>query len=260
MRRCLPIAFPGFLGLACALGLAVLSPGSARAAIVADLSSNRVTIQSNFTGTDVLLFGTVEPSSAAFQSGATLDVVAVVRGPRADIVARLKKPVFGLWLNAESRTFRRVPSYLAILSTRPIADFLKPATAKAAGFALREALPPPVEGNGTGEFRDAVVRLKRDAGLWLERSDGVRLITPSLFRATIPIPANVPLGMFEVEASLYAGDTRLGQWVLPLEVVKAGFEEQVASAAHTQPLLYGLGSAGLAILIGWLASAAFRRE
>ena len=45
-----------------------------------------------------------------------------------------------------------------------------------------------------------------------------------------------------------------------LEVIKAGFEQYVADAAHDHGLLYGLATALMALLTGWFASAVFRRD
>ena len=47
------------------------------------------------------------------------DIVATVSGPRETLVVRRKDRMFGIWANADSRTFVEVPSYLAMLSTRP---------------------------------------------------------------------------------------------------------------------------------------------
>jgi hypothetical protein len=39
-----------------------------------------------------------------------------------------------------------------------------------------------------------------------------------------------------------------------------GFEQFVASSARDHGLLYGLATAGLALLTGWIASVVFRRD
>jgi hypothetical protein len=44
------------------------------------------------------------------------------------------------------------------------------------------------------------------------------------------------------------------------EVVKAGFEQVVAEAAYRTPFLYGLITALMALLTGWLASVIFRKD
>jgi len=44
------------------------------------------------------------------------------------------------------------------------------------------------------------------------------------------------------------------------ELYKVGFEQIVANAARYHGLAYGLGTAGLALFVGWLASVVFRRD
>ena len=45
-----------------------------------------------------------------------------------------------------------------------------------------------------------------------------------------------------------------------LEVVKVGFEQLVANGARDHGLLYGLITAAMALLTGWLASVVFRKD
>ena len=46
-------------------------------------------------------------------------IIATAIGPSQNLVTRRKARMAGIWVNAESRTFMGVPSYLAVLSTRP---------------------------------------------------------------------------------------------------------------------------------------------
>ncbi len=44
------------------------------------------------------------------------------------------------------------------------------------------------------------------------------------------------------------------------EIVKVGFERFVASSAHDHGVSYGLVTAAMALMTGWLASIVFRRD
>jgi hypothetical protein len=44
------------------------------------------------------------------------------------------------------------------------------------------------------------------------------------------------------------------------ELVKTGFEQDVAALAREWSLLYGLAVAAMAVLFGWIASVIFRRD
>ncbi len=43
-----------------------------------------------------------------------------VAGPREMLVVRRKDRFAGIWTNAESRSFLNTPTYLAVLSNRPV--------------------------------------------------------------------------------------------------------------------------------------------
>jgi hypothetical protein len=44
------------------------------------------------------------------------------------------------------------------------------------------------------------------------------------------------------------------------EIVKVGFEQFVVSQSREHGLLYGMATAAMALLTGWIASVAFRRD
>ena len=85
-------------------------------------------------------------------------------------------------------------------------------------------------------------------------------LTPALYRAAIPIPDNAPTGNYEVDVKLFADGALLARTQTALEVVKVGFEQVVANAARDHGLLYGLATALMALLTGWLASVVFRKD
>src|SRR3981081_831404 len=98
--------------------LATAAPAAAER-LVSSLSSHRVLITPSFTGTELVLFGTVERDAASVPRRGSYDIVATGSGPRETLVVRRKERMFAIWANADSRTFVEVPSYLAMLSTRP---------------------------------------------------------------------------------------------------------------------------------------------
>ena len=83
-------------------------------------------ISSNFTGTELVLFGSVERDAATVPRRGGYDIVVTVIGPREGMVTRLKSRFFGIWTNTESYTFDRAPAYLAVLSNRPLDAIVPP--------------------------------------------------------------------------------------------------------------------------------------
>ena len=97
------------IALAFAAMVAGAPPASAER-LISTLSTSRVLIASNFTGADVVLFGSVERDAQTVARRGGYDIVVTVSGPRETIVTFRKQRIAGIWVNADSRTFVRVPS------------------------------------------------------------------------------------------------------------------------------------------------------
>ena len=249
--------------VALALGLVALPARGER--IVAEMSSRVVRITSNFNGVTLTLFGTVEDVAAPPPAG--YDVVVTVTGPRESSLAFQKARKWGIWVNARSRTFVNVPSYLAVLSTRPVDSIAPAATLQHEevgidNIALRLKFASRIVVTAAPEdpFRRAFVRLKGERGLYEERADGARFLTPSLYRAGIFLPAAAPVGSYDVDVKLFAGGSLVARTRAGFELRTVGFEQFIASAAVNHGIAYGLATALMAVMTGWLASVVFRRE
>ena len=244
------------------------SPPHARAErLITSLSTHQVMITQNFTGVDVVLFGSVERDAATVSRRGGYDIVVTVSGPRHEVVTRKKARVLGIWANAESRDFV-APAYMAVLTNRPQAEIAGPDLLLRLQVGLQNMLAPRSGANtrsivalrADDPFRDAFLRLKMSQGLYREVPDGVTLLAPTLFRANIPLPADAPLGTYEIDVKLFADGTNIARTTSALEIIKVGFEQYVANAAHEHGFLYGLATTCMALLTGWLASIIFRRD
>lgn len=246
-------------------GLVVLSiAGAAPAAaerLVTSLSAHQVLISSNFTGTELVLFGSIERDAATVPRRGGYDIVVTVIGPREGMVTRLKSRFFGIWTNTESYTFDRAPAYLAVLSNRPLDAILPADIARRMEIGLRNF--PLTQANGPQppeEFKEALIRLRKQRGFYREENAAVTFLTPNLFRASIAIPAESEIGNYEVDVRLFADGTPIARTSSALEIVKVGIEQFVVSAARDHALLYGLAVVLMAMSTGWLASIVFRRD
>jgi uncharacterized protein (TIGR02186 family) len=244
--------------------LAVLPPASAER-LVTSLSTQHVQIASNFTGADIAVFGTIDLAPPRGED-AIYDVVVTVLGPRQPFVTRRKERVLGLWVNVDSRQFVEAPAYLAVLTNRPLAeiageDVRRRERLGTAFVRLLQRIGPDFADTVEDDaFRQAFVRIKGEQGLYSENERGVTFLTGTVFRATIPLPPNVPTGHFEVEVKVLAGGRPMAQESSTLVISKVGFEQYVASQARDHALAYGLAVALLALATGWLASVVFRRD
>jgi uncharacterized protein (TIGR02186 family) len=248
--------------------LAVLPPAPAMAErLVASLSNHRVMVTSSFTGEELVLFGGIEMNGAAAQPHrGGYDVIVTVTGPRDTTVTFRKERMLGFWVNADSRVFEDAPDYLAVLSNRPLDAIASPETLRRLQIGLENIRLPQrasvniAAGGSDDPFRRAFIRIKNERGLYREVSNGVTFLAPTLFRASIPLPAEVQVGTYEVDVKLFANGAQIARTPAPFEVAKSGFEQVVSNAAREHGVLYGLATAMMALATGWFASVVFRRD
>jgi uncharacterized protein (TIGR02186 family) len=252
--------------LAALVGALLLGASSACAeTLVASLSTSRVLISSNYTGSSVVVFGTIERDAQTVSRAGGYDVVVTVRGPKQTLVVREKKPVGPIWVNRAEQTFEEMPAYLAVLSSAP----LETITTEPLRRRLRVGLDAVVDPRGSPanamprddhRFREALLRIEQRAGLYSLEERGVSFLTRTVFRAPIPVPATAPPGNYDVEIALFADHALLSRAHTSFELVKTGFEQRVADLARHWSAAYGVATAGVALLFGWLASVIFRRD
>jgi uncharacterized protein (TIGR02186 family) len=248
------------------LAIAFIANNIAHAeSLIVSVSNHRITVTPNYSGEELVLFGSIERDSKS-RANAEYDIVVTVSGPRADMVTRRKERKLGIWLNVDSREFIQVPSYLAIFSSRPINSIAPSDVQRRQQIGLNNTMLPQRIGPDVANvvasdpFRTAFLRLRTSHGLYREETSAVTFLTPTLFRTGIPLPAEVPIGTYNVDIKLFAGGALIARTETAFEIVKVGFEQFVANSARHNGLLYGLATAMMALMTGWLASVIFRKD
>ncbi len=248
------------------------------------LSDRTVDITSNFTGSAITVFGAIQRDASTVARASDYDVVVTVVGPPSDRVARLKERIFGIWINRRSRTFADVPSAYSVLSNRPVENIAHPALLQRFQIGVDALVPQDAEvdqqaapdnaaalapeanveqSDTLGEdntFARAFLRLKSEAQIYQEVPDGVSVINNNLFRARATFPADVPLGVFDVNIYLFSGGALLAEERVGILVRKTGFEQLVFQTSQRDPLIYGALAVFIAVFTGWLGSVVFRRS
>jgi uncharacterized protein (TIGR02186 family) len=233
--------------------------------LIVSVSNHRVTVTPNYSGEELVLFGSVE-KDANTPPNRNYDLVVTVFGPRADMVTRRKERRFGIWINTDSRQFLQVPTYLAIFSNRPIDAIASPEVQRRQQLGMNNVVLTQRVGTDyadvvpTDPFRAAFIRLKSQHGLYRESSSAVTFLTPTLFRSGIPLPAEVPIGTYTVDIKLFADGQLVTRAETAFEIVKVGFEQFVANTARQNGFAYGLATVAMALMTGWMASIVFRKD
>ncbi len=241
------------LALAAALAVAPFYRGLHAQGLIADSSSHLVAITTGFVGTDVLLFGATEGEG---------DIIIVVRGPTRREVVRRKGRHAGIWVNEKEMTFRDVPSYFWLGSSKPIETLLRPASLERHGIGvqyLQLTAAGKVDADEFSGFRAALVRNKVFNGLFAVLPGDVVFLGERLFRSTIYFPANVPTGSYTVQVFFIRDGSVVSAQTVPLTIAKIGIGADVYRFAHASSALYGLIAIAMALLAGLFAGIIFRK-
>jgi uncharacterized protein (TIGR02186 family) len=210
--------------------------------LVSGVSQDLIQITSNYTGSDI---------------------VVVVKGPADSIIVREKQRIAGIWMNADSSRFRSAPAFYAVASSKPISKLVDERTAAIYELGVHNlqlspgttALPDKAR-----RFEAGLLDLRERNALYSENPKGVEISGGVLYRATISIPSQVPVGTYTAETFLVDDRQVVAAATRDIEIGKSGFERFVALAARRHSALYGLFAVLLSLGLGWSAAAAFRRR
>lgn len=227
--------------------------------VVAGLSQNSVALTVNFVGSDILIFGAVRRDGAI--PDGPLDVIVTIEGPPQAATIWRKARRAGIWVNTESHLVRAAPSFYAVASTAPLAEILSPESDLDYRITTRLAI---FEARSSGDvtdpasFIEALIRIRKDDGLYQEGQTGVTLERDALFTTRITLPKNIVEGSYAARIFLLRDGAVIDEHETFIEVRKAVLERWLYSLAYDQPALYGLLALFVAVFFGWGASAVFR--
>ena len=226
--------------------------------IVAGLSQNVVSITATFVGSEILIFGAVKRDAPA-PDGA-LGVAVVVEGPSHPITVRRKERRMGIWVNTDSVEVQRAPSFYAISTSAPFDELVNEDVDSAMHISIPEAIRifTSEEVEDPENFAEALIRIRKKAGLYKFNEGNVNITGNTLFDTRIELPANLTEGAYTTRMYLVQNGAVVSQFRTAIFVRKDGVERWIHQLAFDQPLLYGLLSLVIALVAGWGASALFR--
>ncbi|MEM6496305.1 MAG: TIGR02186 family protein [Pseudomonadota bacterium] len=238
-----------------------------REEVQADVSTRTVAITSNFTGTEIIVFGAISNTRPVNTAEEQYDVVVVVEGVGEELVARRKSNVGGIWINTSAVVFRAVPSYYAISSSKPVDEITEPLLLDQHDIGFQHITLTPksreklkVQETELNEFRAGLLRNKQKQRLYVENEFGVVFVGDNLFRATIDLPANVPVGPLKTRVHLFREGILLDTFESEVQLAREGVGRYLYNFAIGYPLLYGIVAVIVAAGSGWAASTYFSRR
>ena len=228
------------------------------------LSTDNVSITAGFSGADLTIFGSLENPDPLVARQGRYDVIVVLEGPPKPVVVRRKDRVLGVWVNLDSETFENVPVSYSVATTRPPQDITEPNSYKQLSLGASNLYMQPADAGDSPatieEFTAALRERKSATGLYSENVGGVQFLSQNLFRATVRLAPNVPVGTHKARAFLFKSGLFIKESSAQLEIRKSGFEQSIFRVAHNYSFLYGIFAISLAMLTGWLGRVIFRKD
>ena len=263
--RALP-AILALLALASPAGAQEAAPPPLPESFEIGLSTETISVGTSFGGARLVVFGALDNADAGILRQGRYDIVVALEGPRRDIVVREKQRFFGLWVNRGAERFDAVPESYSLASTRPIRDIAPPTVLRQMGIGAGNSLGGmrSVFSDTTlaeeDEYGEALLRLKVQSGLYAETTGAIEFVSPTLFRASLALPPDLPVGRHVARAFLFRQGVFVRERTEDLWVVKTGIENRISVFAGTNGLAYGVLAVLVAVLTGWLGRIAFKRD
>lgn len=227
--------------------------------VVLGLSQDKVAITATFDGSEILIFGAVK-REAPIQETPPLQVVIAVSGPQGPVTVRRKERRFGIWVNTDAVEVDAAPSFYAVATSGPFSDVLTNVEDQRHKVSIPRAIRSvgaPMNVNDAQAFSEAVIRIRRNEGLYQMLEGAVQFDQQTLFRTSISMPANLTEGNYPTRIFLTRGGKVVSTLETVIDVNKVGLERWLFDLSRQKPLIYGLMSLAIAIAAGWMASAAF---
>ncbi|MEM9580084.1 MAG: TIGR02186 family protein [Pseudomonadota bacterium] len=241
------------------IAIAFLASPALAEDVVLGLSQNKVSITTNFDGSEILIFGAIK-REAPVPQGPPLNVIVAVQGPSEPVVVRRKDKRYGIWVNTTSVEVDSAPSYYAVATSGTLRDALRDTEDLRHKVSIPRAIRSvgaPMDVQDPQSFTEAVIRIHKANGSYQLNENSVELSEDTLFRTAVSMPANLTEGKYITRIFLTRDGKVVSSYATAIDVRKVGLERWLYTLSRQQPLVYGLLSLAIAILAGWGASAIF---
>ncbi|GAA6176540.1 TIGR02186 family protein [Sulfitobacter pacificus] len=241
-----------------ALTLLLAQPALAEE-IVLGLSSDQVSINTNFDGSEILIFGAVKREEPA-PDEPRLQVIVTVAGPSEPVTVRRKEKRFGIWVNVDAVEVDHAPSFYAVSTSTLLGLSLSETEDQRHSVSIPRAIRSvgaPMNITDSESFSQALIRIKSASNQYQLNEGTVSVDEQTLFRTAIELPAALTEGDYKTRIFLTRGGDVVAKYETSIFVRKVGMERWLFRMSRENAFFYGLMSLAIAIAAGWGASAVF---
>lgn len=219
--------------------------------IISGISTNEINIDTNFNGTKILLFGA---------KGDAGNIVVAVRGPKKNFLVTRKQKFLGIWYNGKRINFRDSFTYYSLFSTfddnKVTGQLLSQLEL---GTQNLKFSTTETKNEEEGEFQMQLINKLEKNQLYSTGANKIEFLDETLFMVILNFPKTISRGVYTVEIYLISEDDLVSFQSIPIYVNQVGISANISDYAYQQPLLYGILSVIIALVIGWLANYLFVR-
>lgn len=227
--------------------------------VVLGLSSDQVSINTNFDGSEILIFGAVKREEAIVDEP-RLQVIVTVSGPSEPITVRRKEKKLGIWVNTDAVEIDSAPSFYAIATSTLLGLSLSETEDTRHSISIERAIrfvDAPDSISDSESFTEALIRIKSKSNQYQLNEGTISVDEQTLFRTAIKLPAALTEGDYQTRIFLTRGGAVVSEYQTSIYVRKVGLERWLFTLSRENAFLYGLMSLAIAIAAGWGASAVF---
>ena len=227
--------------------------------IVLGLSSDQVSIDTNFDGSEILIFGAIKRETV-IPDGNPIEVIVTVAGPSEPITVRRKEKKLGIWVNTDAVEVDEAPSFYAVVTSTLLGlslDEVEDLRHKISIPRAIRSVGAPMDIDDPVAFTDALIRIKTAANQYQLVEGAVSVDEQTLFRTAVKLPSALTEGNYATRIFLTRDGKVIGQQETSIYVRKVGLERWLFRLSRDNAVLYGVMSLAIAIAAGWAASAVF---
>ena len=219
-----------------------------------DLSEKEIQIETDFTGKEVIIFGTLKINE---------ETIIIINGPKKDAKMMKKERILGFWFNTKKVIYKNIPAVFFLSSSKPVKEILNQDAIIKEKLYFDEILTNTItqrdfiDQKNLSNWNNNLIKIKKNEKLF--RKYDLYNIENKLFQTRVFFPSNTIPGNYKVTIYQIKNKIILSKKEKLINIKKSGVGEKVFEFAHNQPATYGLLSIIFAVLSGLIAATLFRR-
>ena len=220
-----------------------------------DLSENKIKIETDFIGKEIIIFGILNDDE---------ETIITIKGPERKAKIQKKERILGFWFNTKKITYDKIPSIFFIASSANIENILPTSTLIKEEIGFDYLLENKISQRNfisdisLESWGKNFVRLKKSKDLF--KVFKIEKIENKLFQTRVFFPAESIPGKYTVIVYQIKNNVILNKKEKIITLQKSGIGSQIYDFAHKNAAAYGFFAIIFAILSGFLAATLFRRS